>query len=188
MNHRGRDWRRKAVAVVTAALCANGLLFTTAWADTLPVVTAPAVMITGTDTIVAGVPADTAGLGTMLTSLADLNTCALQHDAVFVYVPGADTPAASDTIGSAVRAVQQTLKSYELLTGAYTLPVHAAGYAQIAGQISAPAVIVASKGKGMAVVSGEITAERLFQAFISTLRTSGCGSSGGCGASGAGCN
>jgi hypothetical protein len=140
-------------------------------ADTVPVVADTAAMTTATAAAV--LPA-----ATTINSLTDLNVCALQYDAVFVHVPGSDT-ADSTAAVAALQTVRELLQGYGVVTGMLVLPADAAGYAEVAAQVSVPAVVVATKGRGLATVDGAINAERLMQAFLSTLRTGGCGS-GGC--------
>jgi len=127
-------------------------------------------------------------MGDNLESLNALNEVAMDHDAVFIYIPGRGTELASSKTNAAVSAAQKTLKSNKISLGLFTLPTSSPDYTSLAAQVKAPAVLIASKGKGMAAVSGEVTELKLLQAFVSCSSAGGCGpSSGGCGPSTPGC-
>jgi hypothetical protein len=126
-------------------------------------------------------------IGEYLDSLSSLNKVALNHDAVFIFIPAPKSQFADDATNNAVIAAQQTLKSKKINLGLYTLPNSSPDYAAISAQAQTPAILIASKGKGMAAVSGEVTETKLLQAYMSSTQTGGCGpSSVGCGPSG--CN
>ena len=120
---------------------------------------------------------------TEIASLAELNRLATDTDAVFVYLPGqgaaADAPVA--LLGAAVEAI----KASNIRVGIFTLKSDAPEYPQLAGQMDIPGVIAMVKGKGMVPVQGEITKDKLVQAFVAASNAGGCGPSG-CGPSG--CN
>lgn len=129
-------------------------------------------------------------IGVYLDSLSSLNKVALSQDAVFIFIPAPKNEVADEATSKAVNAVQQTLKEKNINLGLYTLPSSSADYAAIAAQVQAPAILIASKGKGMSAVSGEVTETKLLQAYIASARSGGgCGpSSGGCGPRSGGCN
>jgi len=128
-------------------------------------------------------------IGVYLDSLSSLNKVALSQDAVFIFIPAPKNEVADDATSKAVIAAQQTLKAKNINLGLYTLPTSSADYAAIAARVQAPAILIASKGKGMSAVSGEVTETKLLQAYIASARSGGCGpSSGGCGPSSSGCN
>lgn len=128
-------------------------------------------------------------IGESLDSLSSLNKVALSQDTVFVFIPAAKNEFADDTTKNAVTAAQRDLKSKNINIGLYTLPSSSPDYAALSAQVQAPAILVATKGKGMAVVSGEVTETKLLQAYMSSTRGGGCGpSSGGCGPSSGSCN
>jgi hypothetical protein len=128
-------------------------------------------------------------IGEYLASLSSLNKVASSHDTVFVFIPAPRSESADDATTNAIIAAQQALKSKNISLGLYTLPNSSPDYAAISAQIQTPAILVASRGKGMATVSGEVTETKLLQAYISSARAGGCGpSSGGCGPSSSGCN
>lgn len=128
-------------------------------------------------------------IGESLDSLSSLNKVALSQDTVFVFIPAAKNEFADDTTKNAVVAAQRDLKSKNINIGLYTLPSSSPDYAALSAQVQAPAILVATKGKGMAVVTGEVTETKLLQAYMSSTRGGGCGpSSGGCGPSSGSCN
>ncbi len=129
-------------------------------------------------------------IGEDLESLAALNKVALSQDAVFIFVPASSNMLADDKTSAAVLAAERTLITNKIVLGLYTLQTNSPNYSAIAAQVQAPAILVACKGKGMAAVSGEITENKLLQAFTASSRAGGCGPSG-CGPSGcgpSGCN
>lgn len=125
-------------------------------------------------------------IGEYLDSLSSLNKVALSQDTVFVFIPAAKNEFADDATKNAVIASQRVLKSKSINIGLYTLPTSSPDYAALSTQVQAPAILVATKGKGMAVVSGEVTENKLLQAYMASTRAGGCGGSSGCGPSG--CN
>ena len=128
-------------------------------------------------------------VGVYLESLGDLNKVAINQDAVFVFIPAPKNDLADDKTNTAVLAAQRTLKSSKVTLGLYTLRASSPDYASISAQVQAPAILVATKGKGMTAVSGDVTEDKLLQAFMATSRAGGCGpSSSGCGPASAGCN
>jgi hypothetical protein len=128
-------------------------------------------------------------IGEYLESLKALNNVALNQDTVFIFIPAATSEFADEKTNEAVLAAQQTLKSKSITVGLYTLPSTSSDYSAISAQVSAPAILVASKGRGMGAVSGDVTETKLLQAYMTSSRAGGCGpSSGGCGPSSKGCN
>jgi hypothetical protein len=125
-------------------------------------------------------------IGEYLESLSALNKVAVNQDAVFIFIPAPKSELADDKTNTAVLAAQRTLKSNKITLGLYTLPTRSPDYSEISAQVQAPAILVASKGGGMAAVSGDVTETKLLQAFMAASRAGGCGS--GCGPSNAGCN
>lgn len=128
-------------------------------------------------------------VGEYLESLSALNRVAISQDAVFVFIPAPKNELADAKTNTAVLAAQRTLKAAKITLGLYTLRSSSPDYAGISAQVQAPAILVASKGKGMAAVSGDVTEDKLLQAFMATSRAGGCGpASSGCGPASAGCN
>ena len=125
--------------------------------------------------------------GESLASLSDLNKVAMDQDSVFILIPAQGETTASDSTRSAALAVKKTLGSKDITVGLYTLKTDSADYPTICSQVQAPAILVASKGKGMGSVSGEVTEEKLLQAFTASSRAGGCGGASGCGPGAAGC-
>lgn len=124
-------------------------------------------------------------IGEYLESLSTLNEVALNQDAVFIFIPAQKSETADGQTSTAVLAAQQTLKRNNITLGLYTLPVNSSDYSGISAQVQTPAVLVASKGRGMAAVSGEVTETKLLQAYMTSSSVGGCGPSG-CGPSGCG--
>jgi hypothetical protein len=125
-------------------------------------------------------------IGENLESMNALNEVAIDHDAVFIYIPLRSNTPVSDKINTAVLDAQQTLESKDIKLGLFTLPTSSPDYTSLSAQIRPPAILIASKGKGMTAVTGEVTEEKLLQAFVSCSSAGGCGPSG-CGPSTPGC-
>jgi hypothetical protein len=120
--------------------------------------------------------------GEYLQALSDLNKVALNQDAVFIFIPGAKNEPVQDPTNAALLAAQKTLRSNNITLGLYTLRTSSPDYSAISRQVQTPAILVASKGKGMAAVSGDVTETKLLQAFVASSSAGGCGPSG-CGPS-----
>ena len=125
-------------------------------------------------------------VGEFIASLASLNKVAINQDAVFVFVPAMGEETVSKETVDAVASAEQKLKSNGIRIGLYTLQAGSPEYANIAAQLPPPGMLVMSKGRGMGTVSGEITEEKLLQAYVASSRAGGCGPSG-CGPSSSGC-
>ncbi len=119
-------------------------------------------------------------IGEYLASLNSLNKAASGYDTVFVFIPAPKSELADDATSRAVIAAQLALKSKNINLGLYTLPNSSPDYAAISAQVQTPAILVATKGKGMVPVSGEVTETKLLQAYIASAQSGGCccGSSG----------
>lgn len=124
----------------------------------------------------------TGKIGDYLESLSDLNKVAQSQDAVFIFLPSAKNESVQDRTNAAVLAAQKTLKTNNITLGLYTLRAGSPDYPTISRQVQTPAILVASKGKGMAAVSGDVTETKLLQAFVASSSAGGCGPSG-CGPS-----
>ena len=125
-------------------------------------------------------------IGESLESLSALNTVAVNRDAVFIFIPAEKSePTAGNQTNTVMLAAQKTLERNKITLGLYTLPVTSSDYSVISAQVQVPAVLVASKGRGITAVSGEVTEAKLLQAFVALSSGGGCGPSG-CGPSG--CN
>lgn len=123
-------------------------------------------------------------IGESLESLSALNTVAANRDAVFIYIPAEKSePTAGNQTNTVMLAAQKTLERNKITLGLYTLPVTSSDYSVISAQVQVPAVLVASKGRGIAAVSGEVTEAKLLQAFVALSSGGGCGPSG-CGPAG----
>jgi hypothetical protein len=113
--------------------------------------------------------------GGSLDAFADLNRYAMDQDAVFVFVPDRRGAGISEASKSAVLSSQRTLKGKGIKVGVFTLKSTSPDYGGISAQVPVPALLVVSKGKGMAVVSGEATEDKILQAFVASSRASSCG-------------
>ncbi|MDA3923890.1 MAG: hypothetical protein PF904_04230 [Kiritimatiellae bacterium] len=115
-------------------------------------------------------------------TLSDLNTVAANQDAVFIFVPQSDGDAIADSSLTALTSAQASMQQRKITVGLYTLTTGSPDYSGITAQALPPAILVASKGGGMSMVSGEINETKLLQAFMAT-QSSGCGPAS-CGAGG----
>lgn len=126
-------------------------------------------------------------IGDYIDSFGALNKVAVNQDAVFILIPAKKDEIIKTETDKAMLAAQRTLKTNGIDIGLYTLENSAADHSSIAKQVTLPAILVACKGRGMAVVSGDVTETKLLQAFTASSSAGGCGPSG-CGPSNAGCN
>lgn len=117
-------------------------------------------------------------LGEYLESLNALNKVAINQDAVFVFIPALKNDLVDDKTNTAVLAAQRTLQSNKITLGLYTLTNSSPDYSKISAQVQTPTVLVACKGKGMAAVSGDVTEQKLLQAFVKSSSAGACGPSG----------
>ena len=120
--------------------------------------------------------------GDPLPSLATLNKVATNLDAVFIFISGKSDekdPEIKKEIENAAGKFQARGSSIS----AYSLVKVSKDYSQITSQVPAPCVLAVVKGKGMSVVSDNITEAKLLEALVTASRPSSCGPSG-CGPSG----
>jgi hypothetical protein len=107
--------------------------------------------------------------GAELDSFASLNQLAAGVDAVFVLV-AAEGEQKMQPITGALEAAAGKIQSKGSRVSAFTLKRDSTNYAQLVKQFSAPCVVTMVKGRGMSVVSGEITEPKLMQAFVAASR------------------
>jgi len=119
--------------------------------------------------------------GQNLDAVSDLNRFATDQDAVFVFVPSKNGENISETSKAAVLSAHKLLVGQGAKVGLYTLKNTSPDYRGISAQVPVPALLVLSKGKGMSVVTGEATTEKVLQAFVASSRASSCGTGGGAG-------
>lgn len=119
-------------------------------------------------------------VGEFLDSLASLNKVVVNRDAVFVFVPVYGNDMVSKETIEAIASAEQKLKSSGIRVGLYTLWFSSPSneYANLAAQLTLPSMLVMSKGRGAGAVSGEITEEKLLQAYVASSRAGGCCPSG----------
>jgi hypothetical protein len=122
---------------------------------------------------------DRSKIGEYLESLSDLNRVALSQDAVFIFIPRDKNELVNEQTIKAAFSAKKILKDNRITLGLYTLSAGSPDYAGISRQVQAPAILVATKGKGMAAVTGDITESKLLQAFVNTSRAGGCCPPGG---------
>lgn len=127
-------------------------------------------------------------IGTFLESFSSLNKVALNEDGVFIFIPGKDDKNIKKDITDAVAAAEKTLKTNGVAMGLYTLKTDSTDYSTISKQVQVPGLVVAVKGRGMGIVTGEITEEKLLQTFVACINAGGGCGSGGCGPTAPGCN
>lgn len=123
--------------------------------------------------------------GDPLDSLASLNKVEANLDAVFIFISGKGDEKDTDIKKEIENAAGKFQAGGSSIT-AYMLVKVSKDYAQITGQVPAPCVLAMVKGKGMSVVSNDITEAKLLEALVTASRPSSCGPSG-CGPSSAGC-
>ena len=120
-----------------------------------------------------------------LASLGELNQKALNRDAVMVWVPskiGESIPAAD---AAALQSAWKAIREKGTRLSVYQLQANSADHQNMIGQMVLPVVLVMSKGKGMGKVTGEITVDKVLQAYVASSGSGGCCPSSGCGPSGA---
>lgn len=123
--------------------------------------------------------------GEPLGSLESLNKVAGDVDAVFIFISGK----ADDKNAAITKEIENAAGKFQASgssISAYTLVNVSKDYEQITKQAPAPCVLAMVKGKGMSVVSNDVTEAKLLQALVTASRPSACGPSG-CGPSSAGC-
>lgn len=104
----------------------------------------------------------------------NLNALALNQDAVFIYIPIKDNAPADSKTNDAVFATQRALNAKGVRLGLYSLTPNSPDYSGFAKLYQLPTILVASKGKGMTNVSGEVTETKLLQAYVTSSRAGGC--------------
>lgn len=112
--------------------------------------------------------------GRPLDAVSDLNRFAMDMDAVFVIVPDRKGQAIAKPSQEAVLSAHRLLTGKGLKVGLFTLKASSADYRGIASQVPVPAILVIAKGRGMSVVTGEATQDKVLQAFVSSSRASSC--------------
>jgi hypothetical protein len=123
-------------------------------------------------------------VGAYLESLSELNKVAVNQNGVFIFVPRKTDEGASDLTRNALLSAQKTLDSKNIKVGLYTLKTASTDYSAVSFRAQLPAVLVACKGGRMGIVSGEVSENKLLQAFTAASRAGGgcCagGSKAGC--------
>jgi hypothetical protein len=114
-------------------------------------------------------------------ALSELNAVATDMAGVFVFLPGkSETTVKAPT--AQIRDAAQTIgPKVRGKIGIFTLKTNSRDYEQIAAKITVPGVLAIVKGRGMSVVSGEITEMKLVQAYVGASSAGGCSPSAGSG-------
>jgi hypothetical protein len=111
-------------------------------------------------------------------AISELNTVAPDMAGVFVFLPGkSETTAKAPT--AQIRSAAQTIEpKVRGKIGIFTLKTNSRDYEQITAQTAVPGVIAMVKGRGMSLVSGEITETKLVQAYVKASSAGGCCAAG----------
>jgi len=111
-------------------------------------------------------------IGEYVKSLNELNTVAVNDDAVFVFIPGSGNAPVDDTTITAVFSAQQSLKRADISAGLYTLSDDSTDYSEIAKRVELPVILVARKGSGAIITPGSNVDEiALLQAYLACCDT-----------------
>jgi arsenate reductase len=113
-----------------------------------------------------------------LESMNALNQKAMDKGAVMVWVPSQTVIAIPAPALSAIQSARQTIQSKGVILGLYQLQAGSKDQTGIGSQLPLPAVLILTKGRSMGTVTGDITTEKLLQAFVASNRTGGCCPSG----------
>lgn len=117
------------------------------------------------------------GSGAVVPAISALNTVAAEMDTVFLFIPNKDNAPVTKETGAVLAAVERTLNAKGLNTGIFTLQTDSPDYPSIAAKVSAPGVVVLTRGRSIGFVSGKITETSLMQTYVASTR-GGCGSKG----------
>jgi hypothetical protein len=111
-------------------------------------------------------------------AISELNTIATDMAGVFVFLPGkSETTAKPPT--AQIRSAAQTIEPKGRgKIGIFTLKTNSRDYEQLTAQIAVPGVLAMVKGRGMSLVSGEITETKLVQAYVKASSAGGCCAAG----------
>jgi len=116
-------------------------------------------------------------LGEDLKSLNELNTVAVNKDAVFVFIPASGNVLIDDTTKTAITEAQQALIRNKITVGLYTLSCDSPDYSKITQQAELPAIFVARKGaKAVLIPGSNVNVKTLLQAYQACCdaASSGC--------------
>jgi hypothetical protein len=125
-------------------------------------------------------------VGTMIGAFSELNSVAAGTNAVFIYLPGKEAGTNHTAPVKALEAAVRTLEAKGTPCGLFTLKAGSPDYDSLGSQMSLPGVLALVKGKGVNMVSGEITETKLVQGYVAASSAGACGS-GGCGPDSGGC-
>jgi hypothetical protein len=119
-----------------------------------------------------------------IASLSDLNMVASETDGVFVLLDGKNEPLIQSHLAQIRSAVQMIESQGHVKIGIFRLKTGSGDYEQVVMKMAMPGVLVMAKGRGMSAVSGDITDQKLVQAFVTASSTGGCcpssSGTGGC--------
>ncbi len=135
----------------------------------------------------AGGELDAFVCGESIGSLSDLNEKASENEGVFVFLAGKDIEKARQAIAVIEKAAGK-IRGRGAKLGLFTLQRGSAEFRSLALEMPPPAVLAMVKGRGASPVIGDMTEEKLLQAYVAASGTNDCGvggcESGGDGASG----
>lgn len=118
-----------------------------------------------------------AAIGESIKSLNELNRKAAELDGVFVFLAGDDEAKAKEAVAAIAKATT-AIRELDVKLKAFTLAPGTPEYDNIARQLPPPSVIALAKGRGMTPVTGEISEDKLLQAFLAAASAGGCGTPG----------
>lgn len=114
-------------------------------------------------------------IGTQLQSVLALDEVALNQNVVIVYAPGKGNKLADSKTVSAVLAAKKTLEAKGVPLDVFTLRTSSPDYIRISLTVPLPAILVATKGKQMATVTGDVTEDKIMQAYATITKAGDCG-------------
>jgi len=110
--------------------------------------------------------------GVMIQSLGDLKIMAIDKDGVFIFLSGNDDTQNSQCVKIIEKAVA-AIREQGVDLGMFTMEEGTAEYAYFSRQVPPPGVIAMAKGRGSSAVSGDITNDKLMQAFVRAMNAGG---------------
>jgi hypothetical protein len=111
-------------------------------------------------------------------ALSELNAVATNLTGVFVFLPGKDDPTAKAQMSQIRDAARKIESKAPNKVGIFTLKTTSPGYEIVAAQKAVPGVLAMVKGRGMSMVSGELTETKLVQAYVKASSAGGCCAAG----------
>lgn len=187
-----RSRRLKVVVTVAVVLVATGVLAnrlqgrgapTTQGSDSALAALLPSGAAAPVGDQAAAIPAlgesDVPLWGGSLSSIVDLNRGEQKYDAVFVFLPAAES-VGSPAIRSQIEGVERAVRGQGRQIQAFTLERDTAQYRQLTQAFPAPCVLAMVRGASAAMIAGDITEASLMQGYVQASRPrSACCPTGG---------